>query len=468
MKPLIPYIRQSRSKEKTISLTEQWDAIERWAKANGATLSVSSYADADAAGLIEQGVSGSKAWRERSLGRAIAECEARRASGIIVFDQSRLSREDLLGTAEVWHALDQAKADLIDATGGGKVNRMMYVVKSEMNRQQFETARDRGEHARRNAIGNGVHIGTTPVGYRRVGKGQPLEVDPDTAPAVQAAFAARAAGASWTQMAKVLTDGTGRRWSLKAAEHLSTSRTYLGEVRSGPFVKTGAHPALVKLALFEKVQSQRVQMGPRQRRKPGLLSGISYCATCQHRMGQDWNTRAGVKCEFYRCSNTGLCDARAVVMHRIAEPFVAEHVIDHYFGVFTKPSSPEDKTPELEAAVTAAEEELTAYLTAVQATTPGFGDGVRIRESALTEAREALGSYAPQATRPAKAVLVQLKEAAASDPAAAADQLRELAVQVIDRVEVQPGRWPIEQKVTVYWKDGSVTGRDAPTTVPTL
>ena len=454
--PLVPYIRQSRSKEHTISLEEQWRAIEAWAKAANATLSVGSFKEADKAGLVERSTSGNKAWRERALGEAIARCQRGKASGIIVYDQSRLTREDLLGTAEVWAAIDDAKADLIDATGGGMVNRMMYVIKAEMNRQQWETARLRGEGARRNAIERGVHIGTTPLGYTRVNAGPSkgrLAVDPATAPAVRAAFEARADGASWTRVAEILTEGTGRPWSFKAAVQMLKSRTYLGEVHSGPFVKAGAHEPLVGLALFEKVQRRAIRRGPNQRRKPGLVSGFVFCGSCGHSMTQDWNMRRGERAEFYRCSNLGLCEHRAAVMHHVIEPYVGALVIDHYLGVFERVTAPDDLTPELEAAVLAAEEELTAYLIAVQATTPGFADGVKVREAAVIAAREALGAYTPTGEVPPKAVLVKLRELAEQDPQASADELRQLASRAIERVDVRPGRGPVADRVTVTWRE---------------
>jgi DNA invertase Pin-like site-specific DNA recombinase len=457
-KPLIPYIRQSRTSERTISLTEQWAAIERVARDRGFHLTVNSFDDADAAGLVERSTSGNKAWRTRSLGMAIAACQDGRASGVIVYDQSRLSREDLLGTAEVWDALDKASADLIEAaTGGSKVKRMEYVIKAEMNRQQWELARDRSAQARSNAIARGVHIGTTPLGYRRVGRGNPLEVDPDTAPAVQAAWQARANGASWSQISRDLGKAVGRPCSMKATEQMCRSRTYLGEVRSGPFVKAGAHPPLVSLAVFEKVQANRVTAGPRQRRKPGLLTGVIRCGNCGHRMTQDWNTRGPVRADFYRCPDLANCGHRAGVMHKIVEPVVVDQVVDAYLGVFGKTATPEDRTPELEAAVNEAEAELTAYLTAVSATTPGFAEGVKVREAVLIEAREALAGYSPTSAAPPKAVLVELKELAAENDEAARDMLRGLIQRVVESVDVKPGRMPVAEKVSIRWKDGTVT-----------
>ena len=69
MKPLIPYMRQSRAKERTISIEEQRRDIATWAHANGVPL---------ASEVVERGVSGSKPWRERALGAAIGGMRARR------------------------------------------------------------------------------------------------------------------------------------------------------------------------------------------------------------------------------------------------------------------------------------------------------------------------------------------------------------------------------------------------------
>ena len=74
-RPLVPYLRQSRAKERTISIEEQRRDIRRWADANGVEL---------APEVIEQNVSGSKPWRERALGDAVDACERGEASGTIV------------------------------------------------------------------------------------------------------------------------------------------------------------------------------------------------------------------------------------------------------------------------------------------------------------------------------------------------------------------------------------------------
>jgi DNA invertase Pin-like site-specific DNA recombinase len=84
-RPLIPYMRQSRANERTISIEEQRRDIHTWAQAAGVNL---------ASEIVEQNVSGSKPWRERALGEAVAACERGEAAGVIVAWQDRLSREN--------------------------------------------------------------------------------------------------------------------------------------------------------------------------------------------------------------------------------------------------------------------------------------------------------------------------------------------------------------------------------------
>ena len=55
-KLLVPYLRQARAKEVTISFDEQRAAITAWAEREGVAL---------APEIVERGVSGSRSWRER-------------------------------------------------------------------------------------------------------------------------------------------------------------------------------------------------------------------------------------------------------------------------------------------------------------------------------------------------------------------------------------------------------------------
>jgi DNA invertase Pin-like site-specific DNA recombinase len=105
-RPLIPYMRKSNGEDERGSLARQRQAIRSWAKRNRVPL---------AGEVWEAGVSGSKDWKQRALARAIAACERGEAGGIIVEEQSRLSRGNGLQTAEVWDALERAGLRLVCA-----------------------------------------------------------------------------------------------------------------------------------------------------------------------------------------------------------------------------------------------------------------------------------------------------------------------------------------------------------------
>jgi len=89
---LIPYMRKSSGEDPAGSLARQRGAIRAWAEANGVGL---------ADEVWETNVSGSKDWRERSLGAAIERVARGEAAGIVVEEQSRLSRGNMRQTAEV-------------------------------------------------------------------------------------------------------------------------------------------------------------------------------------------------------------------------------------------------------------------------------------------------------------------------------------------------------------------------------
>jgi DNA invertase Pin-like site-specific DNA recombinase len=215
---LVPYLRQSRARERTISIEEQRRDVRRWTEAAGVELAVE---------VVEQNVSGSKPWRERALGEAIAVCEAGEAAGIVVAWQDRLSRENGRATADVWEALDAAGARLVcvgdgldTATGD---HEMLFTIKAAIARDQWKRYRANFEGSRRNAIERGVFPGLAPIGYRyRKGSNRPLEVDKREARKVQEAFELRASGTPFSKIARRFG------WGNSATRHVLGNEAYLG------------------------------------------------------------------------------------------------------------------------------------------------------------------------------------------------------------------------------------------------
>ncbi len=405
--PLIPYVRQSRAKERTISIEEQVRDIKAWAERAGVQLTKP---------VVEQGVSGSKHWRKRELGEAIARCERREADGIIVAYQSRLSRESGLGTAEVWEALDRASARLVCVyenidTARDDDQEFNFGIQALIARQEWKRHRRNWLKGRRNATERGVHIGPAPAGYSPAVLGYengkpvhgPLEPN-EHAPAVVAAFECRAAGGSWTEVARVLTNAcvpTSRgstRWSLNGAAKLLRNEAYLGVARSGEFRNEEAHAALVTRALFMAVQSRRERRAIVRSNtattpaEPRLLAGLLRCASCGHRMTLDWLKRPnGERYPFYRCRNSGACTQRVSIgackIERALEETLREVLAAEEFTIHTDLTEAES----LRAEYAAAREVWQAHIESDPTQAPESWNARAVfLEARMAEARKAL------------------------------------------------------------------------------
>jgi Resolvase, N terminal domain len=97
-RPLIPYLRQSRAKERTISIDEQRRDIRKWAADGGVPL---------AAEVVEQNVSGSKPWRERALVSDVARTDV--MPGCIRRSWRRSNTASTSGAKRLEHGLDPAE-----------------------------------------------------------------------------------------------------------------------------------------------------------------------------------------------------------------------------------------------------------------------------------------------------------------------------------------------------------------------
>ncbi|CAN5245327.1 hypothetical protein BH20ACT13_BH20ACT13_05220 [soil metagenome] len=453
---LMPYIRQSRPGERDVSFGQQWDAIDGWAKANGATLTVSSLGDAEDDGLVERKTSGARSWRERELGRIIEACQRKQASGVIVFDQSRLTREDLLGTAEVWDALEKAKADLVDATGGGKVNRMQYVLKAEMNRQQWEAARDRGNDTRRRHVAAGIHGGArVPFGYRR-DDDRSFVFDEHEAEGVRFCFMSRARDVSWHSIAAEMDERwpVEGSWTPQRLQHMVSSDVYLGVARSGEYGNREAHELIVSRAQWEAAQSN----GDRRewRGTPRLLSGIARCATCGYALRKDYTRPDFAR---YACGKRkagAVCECPVTIGSDRLDEYITESFLDRLrsepVSIGATPAGDDvvDAVRELEEA----EVELEAYISTNLASTVGvevFQTGATKRADAVNAARARVAEL--QRLQPAVALTTSVID---EWPSLTVEERRSLMSAAIQAVLVSPAlgrgsRRPVGERVRIVW-----------------
>jgi DNA invertase Pin-like site-specific DNA recombinase len=474
---LIPYLRQSRAKEVSISLDEQRAAITAWAEREGVKL---------APEIVERGVSGSKSWRERELGKAVEACEQGRAAGIVVAWQDRLSRENGLATAEVWQALERAGVrfvavgDGIDTASGD--HELLFSIKAAIARDQWKRYRTNWINARRNAIERGVHPSTyVAVGYRR------NQVDPrvqgaarasmsreerwadpvvgqlvpsEQAGHVRALFRLRAGGGSWRECAELME---ARRvpnrngepfWLLSAVQAIIRNPVYRGEAylrshgkQAGDLVNPDAHEPIVDAILWR--QAQPTQGKPRRSSEGALLAGILRCAGCGRKLS--------LSGQYYRCRPrmvTGPeCNAPASAPRVEIEALVTRGFFD-WLAYRPVAPAPADLAPFEQALALAKADEATWKEAAVAGTVapevvgPAYDAAKARREQAETrlfEARQTAGLDDQRLTLAEQWGTMTVPE-------------RRRALQAFEvAAYVKRGRQPVDERVTIELR-GSPAG----------
>jgi DNA invertase Pin-like site-specific DNA recombinase len=447
-RPLVPYLRQSRAKERTISIDEQRRDIQGWAEDAGVPL---------APEVIEQNVSGSKPWRERALGEAIEACERGEAAGIIVAWQDRLSRENGRATAEVWEALDNAGARLVCAAEGLDTatgdHELSFTIKAAIARDQWKRYRANFARAQRSANERGVPNGRAPLGYRKT-KGKPLEIDKAAAAKVREMAERRLAGEPLSAIARNfgLSHSTVRQ--------ILMNPVYIGRVQCGAMVREDAHEPILTREQFDALAAARTRqpIPPGETTRDRLLLGLTHCGGCGHTLKVVQRRRAdGSVVQSYFCKNaaTDPCPDRAFVH---AEP-LDEFVADWFAAALRSAPRMVDVVAaerELEQAQRdrdIAEAELTKYVETASALEPLlFQKGIASRQKRLDEARAKVQVASGRTTRlPAGGSLIQLWDS--FTPA----ERREVLGGFLDRIEVRRGASAdVGGHTRIVWSDGSI------------
>jgi DNA invertase Pin-like site-specific DNA recombinase len=119
----------------------------------------------------EKGVSGTKKWRDREVGRAVEDVKAGRADGIIVAFEDRISRESMGETAAMWDLFREVglvfiACDGVDSRVEG--SNLTFAIKAAIARDKIEVTAKRANLGRKRAVEEyGIHGGDTePLGYR--------------------------------------------------------------------------------------------------------------------------------------------------------------------------------------------------------------------------------------------------------------------------------------------------------------
>jgi DNA invertase Pin-like site-specific DNA recombinase len=335
-------LRKSAREDEAQSFARQRGSIAQWAEANGVALA-EEFSDA--------GVSGAKHWRERQLGEAIAAVERGEAAGIIVEELSRLTRGSSLHSAELWDALDQAKARLVVTAEGIDTARgdqeLNFGLRALLAREQHKQYARRMADFKKRKTADGVAFGPMPLGYRKDADGR-AEVDPAKAPIVRELYERRLKDESISSLTRWLREQTGREWTRQAVTFILANPLYhTGRVSYGEYVSDHEAGAIVEPELFHAVQRGKhpSRRGPARH----LLAGSIFCGRCEEKM-QTVLTKGGMegkpKYRYYRCLNPDcLPTPRPGARGEVIEEWVVETIWTFLGSRMRRPNSAPDLVP---------------------------------------------------------------------------------------------------------------------------
>jgi site-specific DNA recombinase len=403
--------------------------------------------------------SGRKASRP-AFDKMKARVAAGESGGCVVYKLSRFGRSVRHVLQDVQWLEEQGAAFLciepaVDtSTAQG---RFILTVFSALDELESDNIKVGWQYAHADALDRGVHIGPTPTGYLRSKKKRSkgkLVPDPEVGPVVAELFRLRASGeATDVELVHKVSEAIGRKVNRSMVRALLTNRVYLGEVHHNGSVQLEAHEPLIDAATFERAQRQTRKRGPRPSAPRRPLADVLRCPN-GHRMSVSRNARG----HFFRCGNPDVCDQRSTASVQTIEPYVLPIVLERYMGLSETQPTPDDRTPALEKAVQNAQEALSdVELLKGHITPAAWGKALSAAYEELEAVEQALADYTPPISLlPPKKVLDQLWELLTRDEPAALEQMRGLVNEVVETVEVGMGRLPVEEKLTIRFKDGDV------------
>jgi DNA invertase Pin-like site-specific DNA recombinase len=319
--PFVRYARVSRvggrSGDGYISIPEQVRTMDGVAERHGVEVFPGVFEDQDRSGGNMD---------RPEFQRALGLVRDGKAGGIIVATFDRFSRDEadtFSSIGEIENLGGRLLCGDGDVSMATSHDAMQTGIRTVFNAFERRRKREGLNAAVRNAIGRGVHL-SVPFGYERSnGKGTPLAINEDEAPAVRLAFQLRADGHSWQAVADALNasgimprpykrHGVVKQavWTFKTARQLIVGRqedgignaVYLGTAWNGEHITPDAHPALVSEELMRAAADARgtKPIGPDE---GYLLSGLVRCKSCGYAM--TYNGR-----DFLRCRSAQHGDGR--------------------------------------------------------------------------------------------------------------------------------------------------------------
>jgi DNA invertase Pin-like site-specific DNA recombinase len=370
-------------------------------------------------------VSGGSVERE-GLQRAVTAAEDGETDGLAVAKVDRFARTVQGGLTTIVR-LEDAESNLVSAREGmivgderatatDKLVRNFYLMLAQWQR---DTLAEEWEAMRADSIEKGIHPRES-YGYRR-GADRRLVPDPAEEAVVLRIATERAGGAAFATIAAGLNadglkprqrkrqaddgdhDRLGRRmtaagWTGGRVREIVSARVYLGWAYSKPYVKKGAHPAIIPTELWDRANGLRQSTG-RARAKDYMLTGVARCDSCGYTMAGATRKVNGKPYTYYSCRRSlpggEVCKAPADIRGIELDAIMEDRFKAMYFSVRLEPVE-DDRLAQALAVEDEAREELRDYLTSdtyisLRRSSPDlYREGLRAREVAIADAEIAV------------------------------------------------------------------------------
>lgn len=454
-------IRQSRTSEQARSPDDQRRTINEWAAARDVEIV------AEHVGL---GLSG-KTMDRAGIEEAVQRIRQGASEGVVVAFLDRFSRAPTDAALAVCREIERAGGkffpiDLPNVDLSTPVGEFVLTMMLATARMQWRQTADRYERTRRRAISEGKAVGGAPFGYSfrdPTPKGEQGVVDsrlvPDAnAPIVRELFERKAGGATWLELSRWLDQAAPKDdrklWARSTVSGMIASKTYLGEVSSGPYRLAGAHEPIVSPSLWRRAQNGA---GRRTPRGTYLLSGLARCASCGRTLRGSTTGKKPRKDRkvppprVYLCANRQ-CEARSTIISRNLD----NEVVRQFFSYIGKVEAKRVADADIEDA----RREVAARMAEVEslaAVVPKHPTAVAAHQEALGAAEEALEAAEDRLDQLVPVEGVDVRELEADWPDMDLATQREILRGAVESVDVRraphPGaKVPVSERIQIHWR----------------
>ena len=299
------YARFSSSRQREESIEDQVRVCREYAKAHGIDI-VATYTD--------EAKSGTEADHRPGFQRMVADAGKGSFDALIVYKVDRFAR-NRYDSATYKAKLKRAGVELLSATEGVPDGPEGIILEAVLEGMAEYYSANLSQNIRRGIRGNALkcrHNGQKIFGYS-LGLDGRYHPDPETAPAVEAAYRAAASGSTMAEIAREL-NGAGHRtvrgsaWNVKSVGRLLRNPRYRGLYSYAGVEVEGGMPAIVTRDLWDAAVARAGSTGGRRsgaQEAAYLLSGIFYDDEGQHMTPNCARSHTGAMHYYYRCRESG-------------------------------------------------------------------------------------------------------------------------------------------------------------------